>query len=86
MTFITKDSEDFKYRIEKVTSLIGIFQELCDEFSGYCSDDYEDDLVKRLQTSDLREIETLLRMICEQNDVINDKISFYQRKQNQKGC
>jgi hypothetical protein len=25
ISFITKDSDDFKYRIDKVTSLIGVF-------------------------------------------------------------
>jgi hypothetical protein len=75
-----KDAVLGKDRLDRGANLIEIISELCDEFSGYCSDEYEEDLVKRLQNSDLREISTLLRMICDDNDALTDKINFFHRK------
>ena len=75
-----KDAVLGKDRLDRGANLIEIISELCDEFSGYCSDEYEEELVKRLQNSDLREISTLLRMICDDNDALTDKINFFHRK------
>ena len=43
-----KDAVLGKDRLDRGANLIEIISELCDEFSGYCSDEYEEDLVKRL--------------------------------------